>query len=711
MQTLVDFKGYRIVALPLLPIDKNTIVYGSADAGVTVHNSEQLVSEYMKKAGEEMHLAGHKVGSCVLYSAGDVEVHRSKDEDAKDQYFYLLDLARCFPPESIEVVAWMSEYKLERADAIESENQIKVERLEKMVEKYCVTNASWVFHRMLRPEALLRWKKSQEGTNRPLSSDAFTHWSSLDENAEAQDMAVADATLFIFETQMLLLANDLLQRFGHIPMEQLWNINLAESFHNYGVNMRHIGCVAEECRSLILQGKYPQAYESVVQRLSAEILFRTLKNAMRDVLRKAKQNTDSALKHEVAGFINNSLADFNHIVFNFEKLRLEKGSVIQRVERNYGTVAIRILLIYVKFWRFDIGKIFLKVFKRCGIEVEQEIQKALSLGLSQLTTIQDLFVHPSEIISFSSNVKKMAFFDFIHATDITTYAEQSEVMSFIDRSTRLRKVAIKSLNQSLVKFPSSDKLRNLVVEQIAGLFMPSQFWACKVNGFEEPPQKSIFCTYDEFVDLAVQIRRHGNHQGLQLVISLLEILLFPKRNWKLVPDFLNIDLKGPFEIPGIHMEKLVLKDFEKSEIFDTSEEECDVSIVEYLMFVQLLRMELKRRGKSFKDLNWEEKARFFDKYGTRYVKKFNSQSPEEALGWAVHHNTYLGYAGMEPGSQIEMTEQFRKVCSLNYSPVLKYFHRFCKLPPRLAFLSMLFPSDFGDILMKDILMNTHVLKL
>jgi hypothetical protein len=37
MQALVDYRGFRLVARPLLPLSKDSIVYGSSDAGGSFH--------------------------------------------------------------------------------------------------------------------------------------------------------------------------------------------------------------------------------------------------------------------------------------------------------------------------------------------------------------------------------------------------------------------------------------------------------------------------------------------------------------------------------------------------------------------------------------------------------------------------------------------------------------------------------------------------
>jgi hypothetical protein len=98
LMTLIDYLGFRLVAESILPINRTTIVYGSADAGITVHASRDEVNERMKQLGDKLHLAGHIVGrdktnTCLLHTAGDMEGHLGYDGE-----FYLVDFARLMPP-------------------------------------------------------------------------------------------------------------------------------------------------------------------------------------------------------------------------------------------------------------------------------------------------------------------------------------------------------------------------------------------------------------------------------------------------------------------------------------------------------------------------------------------------------------------------------------------------------------------------------------
>ena len=54
LMAIVDFMGFRVTAMSLLPIGSDTIVYGTCDAGVSVHMSNPKMNELMKKSAQVM---------------------------------------------------------------------------------------------------------------------------------------------------------------------------------------------------------------------------------------------------------------------------------------------------------------------------------------------------------------------------------------------------------------------------------------------------------------------------------------------------------------------------------------------------------------------------------------------------------------------------------------------------------------------------------
>jgi len=56
--SLVDYRGFRIIALSLLPINRDTLVHGSDDAGLTVTNKDEQAFELLKQAAAKLNTVG-----------------------------------------------------------------------------------------------------------------------------------------------------------------------------------------------------------------------------------------------------------------------------------------------------------------------------------------------------------------------------------------------------------------------------------------------------------------------------------------------------------------------------------------------------------------------------------------------------------------------------------------------------------------------------
>jgi hypothetical protein len=82
-----------MIAESIVPIDTDSLVYGSSNGGRTVMNEDPFVDAEMKAIGVKLNLLAHPVGGKMIHTAGDLEVHRS----ARDQKFYCVDFSRVFP--------------------------------------------------------------------------------------------------------------------------------------------------------------------------------------------------------------------------------------------------------------------------------------------------------------------------------------------------------------------------------------------------------------------------------------------------------------------------------------------------------------------------------------------------------------------------------------------------------------------------------------
>ena len=100
--SLVDYRGYRLLAISLLPIHNGTLQYGSSDAGKTIHsniNSEadNLVRDVCAKLNLKPHQIRHDNIVHTIYGPVDLECHLGEDGN-----FYLVDFSRVFPPDKLD---------------------------------------------------------------------------------------------------------------------------------------------------------------------------------------------------------------------------------------------------------------------------------------------------------------------------------------------------------------------------------------------------------------------------------------------------------------------------------------------------------------------------------------------------------------------------------------------------------------------------------
>lgn len=111
LMTLVDYAGFRITAVSLLPIDSTTLgkqfnknlstillferlflfisVYGSDNGGKTVVSKSAKVARIMEDFARKLNLKAHIVGGVRLFTPGDLEAHHGFDD--KD---YLVDTSK-----------------------------------------------------------------------------------------------------------------------------------------------------------------------------------------------------------------------------------------------------------------------------------------------------------------------------------------------------------------------------------------------------------------------------------------------------------------------------------------------------------------------------------------------------------------------------------------------------------------------------------------
>lgn len=239
LMALVDYLGYRLIAMSVLPISKKTIVYGSSDGANTIHNSDPEFSSKMQLSAKLLNLKAHKVGltkksSKELYSAGDLEGHHV------DGKFYLLDFSRSFPPCSYDTSL----------------------------------RNSYLF-RLLRPEFVKNYSK-------PLCPDAFSGFVEKHSPQEHID-EVEEATRHLIDKVIPAFARTLPTKCG--SMRQLRK-ELRVVLHEAGINLRYLGIVRRHVSS-----------PSVKQLILVEMIARVIKHEIRYRMRKQMKEFKLPLEH------------------------------------------------------------------------------------------------------------------------------------------------------------------------------------------------------------------------------------------------------------------------------------------------------------------------------------------------------------------------------------------------------------------------------
>eukprot|EP00727_Mastigamoeba_balamuthi_P008686 m51a1_g444 hypothetical protein (1769) ;mRNA; r:86393-107549 len=237
MMVLVDYRGYRLIAESVLPIEgKETLVYGSADAGKSFACKDEELVRKLKNATKVLNLKKRVVDGKPLYTPLDLEGHRGKDGK-----LYLVDFARCFPPEF-------------------PKDGVKAAR----------------YYRLLRPEFVKSYRMS-------LCPDAFSNFIKDPASEERINADVCEATRYLMEQVIPAFALELPELVQQHGVNRIETFPLTQAMHRRGINMRFLGRVRA-------QSKDPK----ILGLLLVEMIARVLKSLLAAKLRK---------KHEEMGVV------------------------------------------------------------------------------------------------------------------------------------------------------------------------------------------------------------------------------------------------------------------------------------------------------------------------------------------------------------------------------------------------------------------------
>jgi hypothetical protein len=268
LMCLLDFKGYRLVCSSLLPIAKDTLVYGTSNAGRVFVNSCPELYDAATEASRRLNLKPHLIGTpekmWPIHSPCDLEGHLGSDGRK-----YLLDFSRHMPPirASKEFVTWNA--------------------------------PNMHLYRLLRPEFVASYEK-------PLCADAFSGF--MDQstpNYQEDHEEVKDATRVLITVTIPNFGKELcrlvteearLSADGSIS-----KFRLTEALHRGGINVCFLGRVFD----YPLLGKLvPHAKDLILCEAVARVVKNLLRQKMRERVRELSAPLEKPFVYLVVQVLN-----------------------------------------------------------------------------------------------------------------------------------------------------------------------------------------------------------------------------------------------------------------------------------------------------------------------------------------------------------------------------------------------------------------------
>lgn len=262
--SLVDYRGFRLIGMTLLPISRDTLVYGSCDAGRTiVQKASPEIVEALERLAKRLNLRDHPLGGDGRYRMPvpvDLEVHHSE----ADGRTYLLDFSRMLPPQAPHRGSPGISY----------------------------------LYRLLRLELVQKYPV-------PLCADGFSPFLRLNPKGEESEELKAEVKAIHTDLRdaTLHLTQQVIPEFARIlqalsdPLRR--EVNLIHELHYHGINVRYLYAVLKH---LTPEEKYWRA------RILVEMISRVIKDLANILLRSSMRQFcyagEGIYRREVVRFLN-----------------------------------------------------------------------------------------------------------------------------------------------------------------------------------------------------------------------------------------------------------------------------------------------------------------------------------------------------------------------------------------------------------------------
>jgi len=312
LNTIIHYLGYSIFATSLIPVTKDSLLYGSSTTGFQIFTNERAfpIVEYLSQSyglGEHLVFDQQSNTKKKIKLAVDVELHEI------DGAFYIKDFIRLFPP----------------------------------------SNSSFPLSTFFRPEYLIK------NPNLNISCDSFSGFGVL--NGEEENKKTINAIYGLREYVKNELVNLLIDENNLIDQN-----NLTSNLHSHGFNLCDLGVLRNALSNKLTDDKLNDDKKSIINRLiqiiTLEMVLRSIKTVSRFQLKKKCEETypiikESPLKKELLHLYHNILnkdeetwkSILKMIDFKYEKKHVKDIVLTEKLD--FDTLKIYL----PKYLSFDFG--------------------------------------------------------------------------------------------------------------------------------------------------------------------------------------------------------------------------------------------------------------------------------------------------------------------------------------------------------------------
>jgi tetratricopeptide (TPR) repeat protein len=261
LMALVDYRGFRLSAISMLPISPKTVIYGSSDCGHRVFQGDDKLIRELKKAAKRQNIKEHMAGLHVqtsgnLFGPIDMEGHVGSDGR-----HYLVDFSRVLPPQT-------------------PKRNVPMGHL----------------FQLLRPEFVKDYKS-------PLCSDAFTGFIRGHRGEEDHNREIVEATNHLlvviipeFAKELSAMMKEALNKGQHMS-----NFRLTEMMHRRGINMRFLGVVRHH---IIEKAANWDCQLLLLVEMAARVIKNNLRKRLREKMKSLKLPVDEPYRRLVIDYLN-----------------------------------------------------------------------------------------------------------------------------------------------------------------------------------------------------------------------------------------------------------------------------------------------------------------------------------------------------------------------------------------------------------------------